>query len=260
MPDRTAKERSNIYEKIVLIYLILATILFNSILNEEAWAGGNDIQLLTTIIQSEFENLSRELGLSLSYIPLAPAEPLGITGFDIGIEATMADIGAGEIYWQKAVADQSVPSTLIIPKIHAQKGLPFGIDLGIIYSAVPDTNIALLGGEVKWAFIKGSAVTPSLALRGTYTKLLGVDDIDLHTYSADLSVSKGFGMLTPYAGVGQVWIESKEKVALLNLDKASLSETKFFLGVKLSLAILNFVAEADFSDIPMYSLRANIGF
>ena len=247
-------------KKIVLIYLILATILFNSILSEKAWAGGNDIQLLTTMIQSEFENLSRELGLSLSYIPLAPAEPLGITGFDIGIEATMADISAGESYWQNAVADQSIPSTLIIPKIHAQKGLPFGIDAGIIYSTIPNTNVSLLGGELKWAFIKGAVAIPALALRGTYTKLLGVDDLDLYTYSADLSVSKGFGMLTPYAGIGQVWIESKEKVNLLNLEKVSLSETKFFLGVKLSLAIFNLVAEADFSDIPMYSLRANIGF
>lgn len=247
-------------KRIVFLCLVLSVILFGLLSSGKAFAAGNDIQLSTAIIQTEFENLSRELGLSLSYIPLAPAEPLGITGFDIGVEATVVDIGAGESYWQKAIADQSVPSTLVIPKIHAQKGLPFGIDAGIIYSVVPNTNISLLGGELKWAFVKGSVVAPALALRGTYTKLLGVDDIDLHTYSADLSVSKGFGMLTPYAGIGQVWIESKENVALLPFEKASLSETKFFLGVKLSIALINFVAEADFSDIPMYSLRANIGF
>ena len=32
---------------------------------------------------------------------------------------------------------------------------------------------------------------PAVALRGSYTKLLGVSDMDLNTYGLDLSASKG---------------------------------------------------------------------
>ena len=57
-----------------------------------AWAAGNEIQLRSDFTKAEFHSLSRELGFALSYFPLAPAAPLGITGFDIGIEATAVNI------------------------------------------------------------------------------------------------------------------------------------------------------------------------
>ncbi len=39
-----------------------------------------------TYTQSEFKDLSTELGLAISYVPLSPAEPLGglVPGFDVG--------------------------------------------------------------------------------------------------------------------------------------------------------------------------------
>ncbi|HEY0721376.1 MAG TPA: hypothetical protein VGE50_08985, partial [Gammaproteobacteria bacterium] len=38
--------------------------------------------------QSEFRLLSEDLGAAFSYKALTPAEPLGVTGFDISIERT----------------------------------------------------------------------------------------------------------------------------------------------------------------------------
>lgn len=208
-------------------------------------------------IQSDFEDLSRQVGIAISYAPLAPAEPLGILGFDVGMEVTAVDIDQDESFWTNAV-DETPPSYLIIPKIHAQKGLPLGFDVGLEYAKAPGTNIGLIGGELKWAFVKGGTAVPALALRGSYTQLLGVDDLDLITYGADLSISKGFGFLTPYAGVGQIWISSKEKTDTVDLDKENLSLTKGFIGLKLTLFVFSFVAEADFSEVPLYHLRANL--
>ena len=219
--------------------------------------ASTDIELQEGFIQSEFEDLSRQAGIAISYAPLAPAEPLGILGFDVGIEVTAVDIDQDESFWTEAV-DETPPSYLIIPKIHAQKGLPFGFDVGLEYAKAPGTNIGLIGGELKWAFIKGGMAIPSVALRGSYTQLLGVDDLDLITYGADLSISKGFGFLTPYAGVGQIWISSKEKTDTVDLDKENLSLTKGFIGLKLTLFVFSFVAEADFAEVPLYHLRANL--
>src|SRR3990170_8674470 len=82
----------------------------------ESFAGGNDIVLDPSIGQSAFDDLSKEVGLLISYVPLAPAEPLGILGFDIGLEVTGAKISTGP--WEKAISDANPPDYLILPKIH----------------------------------------------------------------------------------------------------------------------------------------------
>lgn len=225
--------------------------------------GKTVIDLSGTMVQDEFKKFSTEVGLALSYVPLAPAEPLGtklLPGFDIGVEVTSVDIKEKESYWTKASSD--LPSVLLFPKLHVQLGLPVvPIDLGYVYAKVPDSDIKLTGGEIKWAILRGSTLTPAIALRGAYTKLSGVDVLDLDTKSVDISISKGFAMLTPYAGVAQVWITSEENDPSVTLKKEDISETKAFVGLKMSLLpVFNIVAEADFATVNMYSLRLNLHF
>ncbi len=224
----------------------------------EAVAGGNDIQL-QAMAQSEFEDLSTEVGLLISYVPLSPAEPLGILGFDIGVEMTGAKISAGSSFWQNAVSDGNPPDYIVLPRLHVQKGLPFGIDIGAVYSTVPGSNISLYGGEIKWAVMKGGIASPAVAVRGTYTTLSGVDDLDASTYGLDASVSKGIGPLTPYGGIGQVWINTGENAGL-GLDDVSTSATKVFAGAKFKILVLSIALQADFSDVNLYSARANFSF
>ena len=236
------------------ILLLMAAMLIVSV---SAWAVDLDPSKLGGV-QQDFKDLSKEIGFGLSYFPMAPAEPLGILGFDIGVEATALDINEDKSYW-KQMGD--FPGILRIPRLHVQKGLPFGIDLGAIYSSIPSTNISLWGGELKWAFLKGGITMPAVAVRGTYTKLNGVENLDLNTMGYDISISKGFAILTPYAGVGQVKIESDPKNIPLNLlKKESITETKYFAGMKVSLGLINMVAEADFAEVPAYSLKLGVGF
>jgi len=209
-------------------------------------------------VQSEFRDLSEQVGLAIAYLPLAPAEPLGLLGFDLGVEVTAAKIDGNDSFWTKLIPE--APSYLPFPKLHLQKGLPFGIDVGVIYTKVPSSNIGMFGGELKWAILKGTLATPALAIRGSYTALTGVDRLDVSTYGADVSVSKGVAFLTPYVGVGQVWIKSSSDAPGLNLRDESISATRGFVGLKLSLLVLSFAAEADFSKIPLYSLRASLSF
>ena len=228
------------------------------LIHSSSWAAGNDLELPPSYTQDKFKELSETIGLLISYKPLAPAEPLGILGFDLGIEVTAADVDQDASFLTQVISDP--PSYVVFPKLHAQKGLPFGIDVGVVYAKVPDSNIGLIGGELKWAVLKGSVATPAIALRGSYTRLLGVDDIDLSTYGVDISASKGFGFLTPYIGVGQVWIQSSSNVSSLILSDENLSRTKGFVGLKVKLILLSFVGEVEFANVMSYTLRANISF
>ena len=224
-------------------------------------------QLPANFTQDDFKNLSRDLGLAISYMPLAPAEPLGGTlpGFDIGIEGTGVSINKNASYIQKAVTNPSdVPSTVPEVKAHVQVGLPvIPIDLGFVYGASPDnTNLKLIGYELKWAILPGSTLSPAVAIRGAYTKLSGIDVFDISTKSLDLSISKGFGIVTPYAGVAEVWITNtpNTNVPVPPLTDVNLTETKGFVGCKLSFGLINFVAEGDFATVNAYSLRMNLHF
>lgn len=224
-----------------------------------------DITLPPTFTQQDFKDLSTDLGLAISYMPLAPAEALGFPGFDIGVEVTGVEIDNKKQYWQKidAVTAGSVPSTLVFPKLHVQVGLPIvPIDLGVVYGEAPNTNVKMTGFEIKWAILKGGVAMPAVAVRGAYTQLSGVSDFEITTTSADLSISKGFAIFTPYAGYGMVWIDSKDKrSATVKLQDESLDESKWFVGFRLTFfPFMNMVAEADFAQVNAYSLRLNVHF
>ena len=209
--------------------------------------AADDIDSLQTLLQSEFKSFSQDLGAALSYKAVSPAEPLGITGFDIGLEVTGTKLNHSEI-WDKA-SSGSAPSTVPIPKLHVIKGLPFNFDVGAIYTKVPSTNISLLGGELRYAILEGGVASPAVAVRGTFTKLSGVDQLDFSTKGLELSVSKGFAMLTPYAGIGEVWVDSKPKAdAATVLTKESFQQTKYFVGANINFGLLNFDLDYDNTD------------
>jgi hypothetical protein len=121
--------------------------------------------------------------------------------------------------------------------------------------------VKLFGFEVAKALLDGGVVSPSLGLRGSYSKLMGVNDLSLQTFAADVNLSKGFVILTPYAGAGVVQIISKPKGAISGLSEEKITQPRFFGGLKLSpLPLVGVTAEVEYSVRPMYSLKAAVNF
>lgn len=188
--------------------------------------------------QSAFKAFSEDMGSALSYKAVTPATPLGITGFDLGLEASSTKVSG------LSTATGGSISTLIVPKVHVFKGLPFGIDVGAFYSSVPTTNIKLYGGELRYAIMEGGVALPAVGIRAAMTKLSGVSLLSLNTKSLDVSISKGFAMITPYAGLGTVWVDSTPD-ATTTLAKESFRQNKIFAGGNLNLGLVNFALEYD---------------
>ena len=118
-----------------------------------AFAG--DLNNIAALAQNEFRLLSEDLGSALSYKPLTPTTPLGLTGFDLGLAVTSTKL-QNKAAFTTATAGAGDLSNIIVPSLRLHKGLPFGIDVGIMYSAVPSTNIKLVGGEVRYAIGRAS--------------------------------------------------------------------------------------------------------
>lgn len=203
--------------------------------------AADNIDQLNALTQSEFRSLSTDMGAALSYKAVVPTEPLGITGFDVSIEATATRLEHQTI-WDRA-SSGSTPATVIIPKLHVHKGLPAGFDLGAFIATVPGSNIDLWGAELRYAVLQGGVATPAIGLRGTYSQLSGVEQLDFKTRGVELGISKGFTLVTPYAGVGRIWIESEPRVGALQPEK--FGQSKYYAGLNFNFLIGNLALEGD---------------
>ena len=141
--------------------------------------AADNIDQINQLIQADFRKLSEDLGAALSYKAVIPAKPLGITGFDLGVEVSATKLQHRDA-WDRA-SSGTTPDTVYIPKLHLHKGLPAGFDLGAFYTSVPDSNIKLWGAEARYAILQGGLAEPALGLRGTYSKLAGVSELDFRT-------------------------------------------------------------------------------
>ncbi len=221
-------------------------------------AASFDITSLQNLDQGQFRQLSQDLGAALSYKPLAPADPLGITGFDLGVAVSGTTL-ANRSSVDKALGKDTVFSTLPVPTLRAIKGLPYNIDVGVLYSRVPSSGINLYGGEVKWAVLPGDIALPAVSLRGSVTRLDGVSQLGFETYGADVSISKGFLLATPYAGGG--FVRSRSATDGLPLQQENLTQSKVFGGVDFNLGLVNLVVEADSTGgIHSYSAKVGVRF
>lgn len=247
-------------KKIILLGIIATALVmtFSPVL-------ASDIGFREGLSQGDFNSLTKEAGAAIGYKNMAPAAPLGTTGFDAGLEISALSIDDGSLKWKNAFGGDA-PSYLIIPKIRVRKGLPFGIDIGAMYSYVPDTNIKLYGAEISKAILEGTLATPAVSVRATYTTLSGVNDLGLQTFGIDTSVSKGFILVTPYAGTGVIWVNGEatgnlKKTLSPDLKSETVFMPRIFGGVKFTpLPLLGITAEIEYAVHPMYSLKAGVSF
>lgn len=209
-------------------------------------AGAADINSLQLLSQQQFRLVSEDIGAALSFKPLLPSEAMGVTGFDVGIAITGTKL-KNEALLERASSGSDIPGTLPVPTLRAHKGLPLNIDVGLLYSQIPNTNMKYIGGELRWAALPGSALLPAVAIRLSATQLQGVDQWKVATQGLDVSVSKGFAFATPYVGAGIVRVTSTPQgVPLLRAEK--FNQSKFFGGVNLNFGLVNLAFEVDTTD------------
>ncbi|HLQ26542.1 MAG TPA: hypothetical protein VK138_11785 [Acidiferrobacterales bacterium] len=219
----------------------------------------NSINTLQNVAQANFKLLSEDLSSTLSYKAVIPATPLGITGFDLGVEASGTKLQHPEV-WQQATNSTSAPSTIVVPKIYLHKGLPLDFDVGAFYTSVPTSNIKLVGFEVRYALVTGGVATPAVGLRGTYTKLSGVDQLALNTMGIELLVSKGFAFVTPYLGVGHIKTNSDPQ-GIPTLQNETINQNKTFAGINMNFGLVNLALEGDKTGgAASYSLKFGFRF
>lgn len=219
----------------------------------------DEVEITPATLQADFNSIAEDLVAAIDYKAVVPAEATGIAGFGVGLILNYTPVD-DEGAWDRATAGQADISAIGLVGLGVTKGLPLGIDVGVFYSEIPTTNISLFGAELRYAILEGGTASPALALRASYSKVSGIESFDVESKAVDLSVSKGFAFVTPYAGIGQVFGEADPN-NVGTLKKADVEETKLFAGLRLSLGLLEFTPEVEqIGDNTMYNVRLGFGF
>jgi hypothetical protein len=243
--------------------LHLAALLILALFGTPLFAQSGDIEFDPSITEEQFATFSRLVAQSIYATPVEPAAARGILGFDIGIAATAVPVDTGAAYWQQSVnEDFTYSDHVAVPRIVVSKGLS-AVTISAMYSQVPDTDIEMLGGALDVPILNGGLVKPTLALRGSYAKIQGVEELDLSTYGVELFLSKGFGPFTPYAAIGQARSNATGRInvptaaAIILEDEAS--SQRVTVGLKISLLIPKIVLEATQGEVRSYAAKVSFG-
>ena len=152
-----------------------------------------------TFTTATLGDLADGVGDVLTFPNLGPASPLGLTGFEVIAAAGGPQVDTAAHWWH-AVDGSTVGGVFYGQRVIVRKGLPAHLDLGVQVGQVLGERF--WGGEVRWGFLEGGAVSPAAGLRLTYSRLSSAPLDFLEVAEGQILVSKGFLVVTPYAGIG----------------------------------------------------------
>lgn len=183
-------------------------------------------------LQAQFDEVSQDVIGSQSHKTLIPAEPLGIIGFDFGISFNKASLNS-------PLKDETYAGVSALDTIglHANKGLPLGFDIGVNYAK--SALLSTLNGTLSYAIMEGGIAAPAVSIKGSYTSSVDSEFVDFSSYGADLGVSKGFAMITPFASIGMVNGEIKTVKGAISGFEDSYSESvmRYAVGANINIFI-----------------------
>lgn len=225
------------------------------------WAAEPDFDLCgpdsPVCSQSDFEGIVQDASAALNYKALGPAEATGLTGISVAVFASYVPV-ENEQAWRNITGEDV--DAVGMAGVRVTKGLPFGIDLGAFYSTVPGADVDVFGAEVRYAILEGGVASPALAVRANYVATSGLDDFDYNSWGADVSISKGFALLTPYLGAG--WQQySADPNGSLGLTEAEEGNERIFVGMRIGIALLDITPEYErIGDNNAYNLLFGLSF
>lgn len=202
-------------------------------------ACAGDLHDIGALTQDELRHVTQDLGAAFSYKGVTPATPLGVLGWDVGVEVTDTRIENKDAL-SKAGGGSS---DIVVPKLHVTIGLPARFDVGAFVGGASQVNATLLGAELRYAMVDDTLTTPAVALRLAGTNASGMGDLRVYTASLDAMVSKRFSVFTPYAGIGTVRVSASPKNTALS-DETD-TRGRGFIGAQFNFIGANVAFEAE---------------
>lgn len=115
-----------------------------------------------------------------------------------------------------SLAGSGSPDTVVVPKLHIYKGLPYGIDIGAFVGGASDVDATLYGLDARWALLDDGVATPAVAIRLSGTRASDIGPVRTNSEAGGTGLSDG-----------------------------AFNNTRVFAGLDPNLAVLNSAFEAE---------------
>lgn len=233
--------------------------------SEQLQAGGfYDVRPgLTT---DEFTKFTRELGSVLRFRQLGDGSTLGKGRIELGVQVANPPINDSKGAWGHILADpnadHALATSVSIPQIVARFGVGDRVDIGAWGGLGPRAKYGVAGVDVKVAVLKqGPSMPVSLSVRPSFASLIGPYEIWVGTASADVTVSRSFGSLSPYAGLAGSSSLGIERSKDVILDPVSDGRSLAYVGLSYRVRALVLAGEMEKgTDRVSYAFRVTTRF
>lgn len=211
----------------------------------------------------DFRSFHRRFTTAAYAYPRHGAAPLGLTGFDVYADASYDRDFDSQGFVATAIDGDFTGGALSVGRVGARKGLPAGVDVGLAYGRALGGDVKLVSGELQWAILHGGVLEPALSLRLSGTRTVDAGAYRLDQLGAEVLVSKGFAVLTPYAGAG--FVRSRGRLqrpagfAGSGLESTT-TRPVLFAGATLNLLLPKITVEMEKGEALQAALRVGIGF
>ncbi len=214
--------------------------------------------------QSSFDGLAEDLAVAAWMNPSNSAEPhsagLIPVGVQIAIESALVDIDPAAAHWSTIGYTESI---LPLPRLRVSVGVPFGLDVGMMYLSATDLELEMTGYEVRMAF--GNYIpVPMLEANVRYhTSTLTAGDMEIANSGFAAMFGANLPIIKPYIEFGTLTSTSTASGALVSgpvvLTGSENTYTTTAIGAKLELAF--FVINAEVATIgDRTSTNVKLGF
>jgi hypothetical protein len=224
------------------------------------------VRFAPELTQGAFRRFVREFGSVSAFKQGSPSTTLGRRGVSLDVEQIFFTVDETSAAWNDTfvhpTADHWLGADQAFPKLRLRVGVTDDLDVGAYYTQNLKANYGWLGLEAKYGILAQREGMPiSLAVRGAYTKTLYVADMNMHAFTADVSVGRTFwNVLTPYVALGSDAVLARETSKAVDLETERLVVPHLAAGFEVRYWHVAIGAEAQVSALTSYQAQVSAVF
>ena len=217
-----------------------------------------------SLTQEAWHQFAGEVGLVVYFRPLNSAKPLGVKKFEFSVLDWGTKIDDADAAWNDTFSHPDDAHTLFdgnalfFPGLMFRVGVTNRIDIGTYFTKIPGANYGFYGGQVQYNLLNDLEKNRAVAVRFSFNKLFGPEDLNAGVYGLDVLASKEWSIFSPYAGVSGYLARAQETTSRVNLENENVFGLQGMIGLAANISALRIGGEINFAKVLGYSFK--IGF